>query len=322
VRAELDAGPGPWSNTAVVLPGDLAQPALLPRPARGGTYDDGLLLDVHRAAVRFCAARGDLFALLALPGHYGRQDVVDHLSALTPDDTAEDTQWRDQSMRGRLRLSQGEAAALSYAALYHPWVARARPGRDPEFQPPDGVAAGALAGTALTRGAWISCANRALPEVLALDPALSDADVDALLALQVNVLRRAPRGFVLADDQTLGRERELRETGVRRLLILLRRLALREGNAYVFEPMVSEFPDRVRHRFERMLSALHLRGAFSGLDADEAFRVVTDASVNPPQSLDLGRFVVELRVAPSRPLAFLRVRLLQRGPQELLVSEV
>jgi phage tail sheath protein FI len=78
----------------------------------------------------------------------------------------------------------------------------------------------------------------------------------------------------------------------------------------------------VRHRIERMLSALHLRGAFSGLDADEAFRVVTDASVNPPQSLDLGRFVVELRVAPSRPLAFLRVRLLQRGPQELLVSEV
>jgi hypothetical protein len=322
VRAALDAGPGPWSNTVVLPPGDLAQPALQARPARGGTYDDTLLLAVHRAAVRLCAARGDLFALLTLPGHYGRQEVVDHLAALTPDETAEDTQWRDQAMRGRLRLSQGEASALSHAALYHPWVALARPGGAPEFQPPDGVAAGALARAALERGAWTSCANRPLPGALALAPALTDADADALLDLQVNLLRRTPRGFVLADDQTLAREGELRETGVRRLLILLRRLALREGNAYVFEPMVAEFPDRVRHRFERMLSTLHLRGAFSGQDADDAFRVVTDASVNPPQSLDLGRFVVELRVAPSRPLSFLRVRLVQRGPQELQVGEV
>ena len=41
--------------------------------------------------------------------------------------------------------------------------------------------------------------------------------------------------------------------------------------------------------------------------------MVTDDTVNPQESVDGGRLVVELRVAPSRPLAFLTVRLVQAG---------
>ena len=86
--------------------------------------------------------------------------------------------------------------------------------------------------------------------------------------------------------------------------------------------MRSDLPDRVRNRFERLLSTIYVRGGLQGRVAEEAYRVVVDSSVNPPQSLELGRFVVELRVAPSRPLSFLRVRLIRSGPQELAVGEV
>jgi phage tail sheath protein FI len=158
--------------------------------------------------------------------------------------------------------------------------------------------------------------------VLALDPALTDGQRRALTELQINLVCRDPRGFALINDETLSRTADTRPVSVRRLLILLKRLALREGAAYVFEPLTSDFPDRVRHRFQRLLSNLHLRGAFQGENAQDAFGVVVDASINPPRSLDLGRFVVELRVAPSRPLAFLRVRLIQSGPQELAVGEL
>ncbi|HYN39958.1 MAG TPA: hypothetical protein VES39_11975, partial [Rhodospirillales bacterium] len=108
--------------------------------------------------------------------------------------------------------------------------------------------------------------------------------------------------------------------GTRRLLALLRRLALREGVSDVFEPNSAGFRAQVRRRFERLLSDLFVRGAFAGDVPADGFRVVADDSVNPRQSIDLGRFVVELHVAPARPLAFLRVRLVQTGTGQLSID--
>ena len=49
----------------------------------------------------------------------------------------------------------------------------------------------------------------------------------------------------------------------------------------------------------------------SVVDGKARFQVVTDDSLNTPQSVDLGRFIIELRVAPSLPMRFLTIRLLQ-----------
>jgi phage tail sheath protein FI len=65
---------------------------------------------------------------------------------------------------------------------------------------------------------------------------------------------------------------------------------------------------------------MFLRGAFAGATQDESFLVRTDISVNPPESVEQGRFIVEIRVAPSLPLEFLTVRLLQSGG-DLTLSE-
>ena len=151
---------------------------------------------------------------------------------------------------------------------------------------------------------------------------LRDPQIDRLHDLQVNVILRAPAGFVFMDDLTLSRDTDTVPISVRRLLILLKRLALREGAGLIFEPNDTDLQERVYTDLERVLSILHLRGAFKGTDASDAFEVVADTTVNPQDSIDDGKFVVELRVAPSEPLKFLRVRLVQSGPQAIAVAEV
>jgi phage tail sheath protein FI len=100
---------------------------------------------------------------------------------------------------------------------------------------------------------------------------------------------------------------------VRRLLILLRRLALRRGAAYVFEPNSDTFRRLVQRGFEAMLDSMFMQGAFAGGTPDTSFQVVTDTSLNTPQSVEQGRFIVELRVAPSLPMTFLTIRLVQNA---------
>jgi phage tail sheath protein FI len=62
------------------------------------------------------------------------------------------------------------------------------------------------------------------------------------------------------------------------------------------------------------------RGAFAGATAEESFKVVTDDALNTAADRDAGRFLVELRVAPSLPLQFLTIRLAQSG-ERLTVAE-
>jgi phage tail sheath protein FI len=91
---------------------------------------------------------------------------------------------------------------------------------------------------------------------------------------------------------------------------------------HVFEPNSGSFRRRVQADFEAMLGSLFTRGAFAGATPRSAYQVVTDDSINTPQSTDQGRFVVELRVAPSLPMRFLTVRLLHAADRALALVEV
>jgi phage tail sheath protein FI len=137
----------------------------------------------------------------------------------------------------------------------------------------------------------------------------------------VNTLWQEPAGFLALAADTLADDPDLAPISVRRLLILLRRLALRQGAAYVFEPNGDAFQRLVERGFGAILDDLYRRGAFAGAAPEDAYRVVVDASVNPPASVDLGRFIVELKVAPALPLEFVTVRLVQSGERGV-VTEV
>ncbi|MGH6831378.1 MAG: hypothetical protein ACREDG_09540, partial [Methylocella sp.] len=251
-----------------------------------------------------------------MPSHYRRQEVLDHLEALSPPAFG-GLVAEEPIVAGVPPLTPGEDPGLGHGALYHPWPATEATGdarrllSPATFQPPDGAVLGVTASLTNNRGAWLAPANRSFSGVIALEPRLDAAARQALTAAHVNVIVQEPRGCSPLNADTLGRNSGTRLINVRRLSILLRRLALREGTGYVFEPNDAQSRNLVRHRFERLLADLYVRAALAGPRPQAAYRVIIDESVNTPQSLDLGRFIVELRVAPSRPLAFLTVRLVQ-----------
>lgn len=312
-RARFVAPAAAGPRTALGPVGTLLRPrALLRRPDQ---YSDRVLVAVHRALVRMCAARGDLFALLALPEHYSAAAAIGHPAALRVQQAAP---------ANVPALGEGETMTLSYAALHHPWLVTVSEERPGELRrvPPDGAMAGVAARRSVERGAWVAPANVELLDVVALSRATEAPRRSELFDAQVNVVERTPRGFMALSADTLAAHPDLRPVNVRRLLQLLRRLALRHGETYTFEPNGDELRRTTEHGFETVLGALFVLGAFSGAHPDEAFRVVAGSPPNTPRTLDAGQLVVELKVAPSRPLAFLTVRLVRAGDGRLVVETV
>ena len=296
VRAEQGGQTSDWSESLVVqlTPSD----AWIVRPA--ADFAPRTLLQVQRATLRACAARGDMLAVLAMPEHYREAEALDHVSTLTDDP--------DGSGR--------------FGALYHPWSV----GRDPgeagavRRMPPDGAACGVIARRTLARGAWIAPANDPFAGLIALTPRLGSASVASLRSEGLNVISQEARGFLALSANTLTRDAEVRPINVRRLLSLVRRAALRLGATYVFEPNDDAFRRLIRRGFESMLDGMFLRGAFAGATASSSYQVVVGPELNTPASVDQGRLIVEIRVAPSLPLTFLTIRLVQLGERTVVTE--
>ena len=270
-------------------------------PAAYGPDELSALLELHRALVRFAAARADLVTVLSLPGHAGTAEALDWQRQLV--DTPE---FRDGS-------------PLSYAAFYHPWVL-VREETTPDLAPlratpPDGAVCGSIAARDRARGPWIAPAGLSLREVLGLTPELKAADWPRLFDVRANLLRHPPGQFSTLSAHTLSDDPQLMQVSVRRLLIFLRKLALRRGMRYVFEVSNDRFRQRVQLSFERTLTELAARGALV------AFQVVTGPEITTPADYDAGRFLIALKVAPTLPIEFITVVLLRSGEGLLEVIE-
>ena len=310
VRAEVEGASSDWSEGILVS----VVPAGLWQLLEADDYSTSTLptlLAVQRALLRMCGARGDIFAVLALPEHFREDDAENYVAQLkSPPGIASITTNERVSIAP---LGLEEAFAFSYGSIYHPWLI----GREEDMPndlrstPPDGAACGVMAQRAFNRGAWIAPANEPLNGVVALTPTIAHGRRLDLLVAQINLIQQEPQGFVSLSADTLSDDGDLRPINVRRLLILLRRLALKLGATYVFEPNNDAFRRLVQRGFEAMLEQMFIRGAFAGDTPETAFQVVTSSSLNTPQSVEQGRFIVELRVAPSLPMTFLTLRLVQ-----------
>jgi hypothetical protein len=305
VRAVAGALASDWSNWVTVRTTQTTT-YLLEEPA---LYDAATtMLPIQLSLLRMCAARGDLFAVLALPEHYRERTAISHVHTL-------------KSSTGRPLGSEPDPI-FSYGALYHPWLHASDPANPSVIRrsPPDGAAAGVIAARAARRGAWVAPANEPLRDVVELDPPLAADWLQALQDAQVNVVRHEPGGFLWLAADTLSDDTELRPIGVRRLLHVLRRAAVLHGAVYAFEPNSDAFRRTVQRGFERLLARMFELGAFSGARASDAYRVNTGSPPNTPASIEAGRLIVELKVAPSRPLAFLTVRLVRTAEGSLQVE--
>ncbi len=296
VRAVVNGTSSDWSNGVPVRVSLPMRWLLNPM----SQYSPNTLLAVQRALLRMCAARGDLFAVLAIPEHYREDATIAHVAALTSSTLD--------------FVGADDARTFSFGGLYHPWlIGREDPSTAFRRMPPDGAACGILARRALARGAWVAPANELFDGIVALTPSIEPERRLDLQDAHINLIRQEPRGFLVLDADTLSHDDDVRPINVRRLLMLLRRLALKLGATYVFEPNDDSFRRMVTRGFEAMLGEMFTRGAFAGNTPATSFQVVTDSSVNTPQSVEQGRFIVELRVAPSLPMTFLTIRLVQTG---------
>src|SRR5690606_35263017 len=116
-----------------------------------------------------------------------------------------------------------------WGALYYPWTWTAHAGRAARLIPPDGSVAGSIASRTLERGAWVAPANVVLTDVVALEFDPDETSLEKLYGAGINLIVKEARGFTLLGADTLSRDAALRPLSVRRLLILIRKVALREG---------------------------------------------------------------------------------------------
>jgi Phage tail sheath C-terminal domain len=342
VRAELPSTSGAaqvtsaWSNGLAVRIHVAGLPVLEPVEA----YSHDALLDVHLALLRVCAVRGDLFAVLSLPAHQHVSEAKEYVARLRSLSAIRKAAAPKPSLVPA--LSVGEERALSFGAVYHPWLIGLETGDARSTlrkNPPDGAMLGIFAAQARDRGAWVAPSNQALRNVLALEPEgfaasfrldglggrlesqVAELDQPApagmdLFEANINVIAREPQGVLTLTAMTLSDDPDWRQINVRRLFCLLRRLAVRIGNELVFEPNNGALRRAVQRRFEAIFERLFNAGAFAGRTPEQAFRVLTGletVGLNTPASVDQGRLFVDLCVAPSHPLEFLTVRLLQTG---------
>lgn len=299
VRRDDAIGFSDWSGAVTVLP-----------PESGGWVRAAadaearrIPLRVQRAMLRLAAARADVVAVLGTPAWMDAGETLRHVAALSRIALP----GEDEAIAAGV-FDGSEQRLPSYGAFYHPWLRLApEQAGGAEWIAPEGPACGLIARRALARGAWIAPANEVVQDALALRE-LPVAAAQPLFDLGVNLWRSDGLRIRALGARTLSSDPQWTPLNVRRLLQLLRRLLLREGVEWVFEPNGGALHRAIERGLSAWLAFMHARGAFAGRRPQDAWQLSVDGS-----GADVGRLVVELRVAPSRPLEFISVRLVRQG---------
>lgn len=299
LRFELDGNVSAYAGAAVAVRASRYEAT---RP------DRERLLRLHLAILRMAGGSGDLFALLSLPRAFRTAEAVRHARAL---------RGCAAGTGSAAQLGSNEQRLLSFGALYHPWLV-ASSGASLRWTSPDGAVAGLMASRANSRGAWIAPANDPVRDIVGLDPSLADGELLDLDRACVNMVRRLAHGFALHDADTLANERDWRQINVRRLMMLLRRTALRRGMSYVFENNGPVLRRAIERDLTQTLADLQQRGAFAGKTSAQSFRVAIQENAGDREA---GLLAIEIAVAPALPMRFLTLFLVQHGPRFTIMEE-
>jgi phage tail sheath protein FI len=222
-----------------------------------------------------------------------------------------------QALDWRTRLSRDSA----FAAFYYPNVVvtnhLARPGANNGERfvtvPPSGHIAGVWARTDAARGVWKAPANEALRGIVRLETDVTNGEQDLLNPEGVNCIRSfGSYGTKIWGARTLAKtDPSWRYINVRRLFNYLEE-SIRQGTQWaVFEPNDVDLWQRVKRNITSFLRGLWMQGAIVGATPEQAFYVVCDESNNPASSVDEGRLVVEVGIAPVKPAEFVIFRISQ-----------
>ena len=205
----------------------------------------------------------------------------------------------------------------NYAALYYPWVTVMDPVTNrPINIPPSGHMAGIWARNDATRGVHKAPANEVVLGAIGLAYQTTKGEQDTLNPNGVNCIRAFPgRGIRVWGARTLTSDPAWRYINVRRLFNFVEK-SIENGTQWVvFEPNDRKLWARVRRDATAFLKMVWRDGALFGSTPEEAFYVKCDDELNPPESRDLGRLIIEIGLAPVKPAEFVIFRISQwAGP--------
>jgi hypothetical protein len=179
--------------------------------------------------------------------------------------------------------------------------------------PPSGHVAGVWARTDAVRGVWKAPANEVVRGVARLATEITTGEQSLLNPEQVNCIRAfGANGIRIWGARTLARQdQSWRYINVRRLFIFIEESIRRGTQWVVFEPNDADLWARVRRTVSAFLHGLWMQGALVGQTPSQAFFILCDESNNPPGSVDEGKLVVDIGVAPVKPAEFVIFRISQ-----------
>jgi len=267
-------------------------PDLVTAATKDGGFDLDFFKAVQTAVINHCEATGDRMAILDSPPGMNPQQVKE---------------WRETKAMYDSK----------YAAFYYPWIKVASPngakgGLRQLAVPPCGHIAGIWARNDDTRGVWKAPANEIVRGALDLDVVITKGEQDLLNPIGVNCIRPfGIRGIRVWGARTLSSDAEWRYVNVRRLFNYIEESILRGTQWVVFEPNDMDLWERVKRTIRAFLLGLWRQGALFGATPEQAFYVKCDEELNPAESRDVGRLIVEIGMSPVKPAEFVIFRISQ-----------
>jgi phage tail sheath protein FI len=260
-----------------------------------GSFDEETFLAVQKQLVDWCESSHTKMAILDTPPGLNATRALE---------------WRQKLARDS-----------AFATLYYPNVVvpnpLARPGANNGERfitvPPSGHVAGVWARTDGTRGVWKAPANEAVRGISRLEFEVTSGEQDLLNPEGVNCIRSfGSYGTKIWGARTLAKtDPSWRYINVRRLFNFIEE-SIRRGTQWaVFEPNDYDLWQRVKRNISSFLRGLWMQGALVGTTPEQAFYVMCDASNNPQSSVDEGRLIVEVGIAPVKPAEFVIFRISQ-----------
>jgi len=203
----------------------------------------------------------------------------------------------------------------SDAALFWPRLKQPNPLRGNQIEEfvPCGAVAGVFARTDMERGVWKAPANDTIRGCLDVERNITQNEQSLLNPIGINCIRPfGTRGIRVWGARTLSSDTDWRYLNVRRLFNMIE-TSIMEGTQYaVFEPNDVTLWEGVTRTLTGFLRGLWSAGALFGTSEDQAFYVKCDAETNPPESIDEGKLIVEVGLAPVKPAEFVVFRISQK----------
>jgi len=176
---------------------------------------------------------------------------------------------------------------------------------------PSGHIAGIWARTDASRGVFKAPANEVIRGALNVQRRVTPAEQEVLNPAGVNCIRFFPtEGIRVWGARTNALEAsEWKYLPVRRTFNMIKE-SIQQGTSYaVFEPNDRPLWRDLVRDVSAFRRTLWRDGALMGRTPDEAFFVQCDEETNPPESIDQGRVIIKVGIAPVKPAEFIVFRI-------------